>query len=161
MYEKLTSWLHQMIRNQYLVFQVITRKKIVWGGDSQKLQLTTLGKNPFHNTGCWKKPCIIASLLWNTQSWWTLTSQWAQRKGCGRQSQQRITTGWSWHCWQTRVVTCCLPTMVLTSLGLSSAHHPEIRLFRVDQSVEAWGDVSARYSSLPSERSSSWRKASD
>ena len=108
----------------------------------------------------WKNPCVIESLLWNTWPRWTLTSHWPQRNGCGRQSQQRITAGPFPQCWQIRVAACCPATMVLTRRGLSFSHHPDMRLFRVDQSVEAWGGVSSSRMSSPSERLSSWRKDS-
>jgi len=108
----------------------------------------------------WKNACVIESLLWNTWPRWTLTSHWLQRNGCGRQSQQRITAGPFPQCWQIWVAACCRAIMVLTSRGLSFSHHPDMMLFRVDQSVEAGSTVSSSCVSSPSELLSSWRKDS-
>lgn len=111
----------------------------------------------------WKNPAIVASLLWNTWFRCILTSQSAQKNGCGRQSRQRTAAGLLPHCWQIWVVAFCCATMVFTRQGLSFSHLSERRLFRVDQSEEARGGagaVSWSSKSSPCEWFSSSRKVS-
>lgn len=85
----------------------------------------------------WKNPAVMASLLWRTCLVCMLTSQSAQRKGRGRQSQHRTAAGFLPHCWQMCVATFSCAAAVFTRRGLSALHLSEKRLCRLIQFKEA------------------------